>query len=134
MRHLLFILLSLNFFTLTLSAVDATLTIEKDVEHRSHIALMDGSAEQNQRVFNIFLSDLKISGHFLPEGVHNQGDFSSNFIAPGLKSQEYVLKYTMNLGSGAKLTVRLLKASDGTELFKKKLFYTRHKQDAIPDT
>jgi len=119
LRHLLLIVLSLNFFTLTLSAVDATLTIEKDVEQRSRIALMDGSANQNARVFNIFLSDLKISGHFLPDSTHNTGDYTSNFILPALKSQEYVLKYNMSQGSGTKLLVRLLKASDGTQLFKK---------------
>ena len=119
MRHLFVVLLSMTFFTLNLFGVDATLKIEKDVEQRARIALMDGSSEQSSKVFNILLSDLKISGHFLPDTTHHIGDLSSNYIIPALKSQEYVLKYTMDQRSGTKLLVRLLKASDGTQIFKK---------------
>jgi len=104
---------------LNLFGVDATLKIEKDVEQRTRIALVDGSSDQNSKVFNIFLSDLKISGHFLPDSTHHVGDVSSNMILPTLKGQEYVLKYVMDQQSGSKLFVRLLKASDGTQLFKK---------------
>ena len=119
MRHLFVVLLSITFFTLNLFGVDATLKIEKDVEQRARIALMDGSSEQSSKVFNILLSDLKISGHFLPDTTHHIGDLSSNYIIPALKSQEYVLKYTMDQRSGTKLLVRLLKASDGKQIFKK---------------
>ena len=66
MRHLFVVLLSMTFFTLSLFGVDAPLKIEKDVEQRTRIALMDGSSEQSSEVFNILLSDLKVSGHFLP--------------------------------------------------------------------
>ncbi|WP_373032312.1 Tol-Pal system protein TolB [Sulfurovum sp.] len=119
MKHLLVLLISINFFTINLFGVDATLKIEKDVEQRARIALMDGSSEQSSKVFDILLSDLKLSGHFLPDSTHHIGDISSNYIIPALKSQEYVLKYAMNQQSGAKLLVRLLKASDGTQVFKK---------------
>ncbi|MBT8343866.1 MAG: Tol-Pal system protein TolB [Sulfurovum sp.] len=119
MRHLFIIALSVTFFTLNLFGVDATLKIEKDVEQRARIALMDGSSEQSSKVFDILLSDLKISGHFLPDTTHHIGELSSNYIIPALKSQEYVLKYAMEQRSGTKLLVRLLKASDGTQMFKK---------------
>jgi len=119
LRHLLVLLLSINFFTSNLFGVDATLKIEKDVEQRARIALMDGSSEQSSKVFNILLSDLKISGHFLSDSTHHIGDLSSSYIIPALKSQEYVIKYSMDQRSGAKLLVRLLKASDGTQIFKK---------------
>jgi len=109
----------MTFFTLNLFGVDATLKIEKDVEQRSRIALMDGSSEQSSKVFDILLSDLKISGHFLPDSTHHIGDLSSNYIIPALKSQEYVIKYSMDQRSSIKLLVRLLKASDGTQIFKK---------------
>jgi len=109
----------MTFFTLNLFGVDATLKIEKDVEQRARIALMDGSSEQSSKVFDILLSDLKISGHFLPDTTHHIGDLSSNYIIPALKSQEYVIKYAMEQRSGTKLLVRLLKASDGTQIFKK---------------
>jgi TolB protein len=106
--------LSLNLF-----AVDATLRIEKDVEHRSRIALEDASPSVNEKFFKILLSDLKISGHFLADSKHHRGDLDSDFIAPALKSKEYVLRYALTQSSGTKLVIRLLKASDGTQLFKK---------------
>jgi len=113
-RYFLLLLLSLNLF-----AVDATLKIETDVEHRTRIALEDGSSAINNKFFNILLSDLKLSGHFLSDSKHNRGDFSSNFITPVLKSKEYVIKYSLTQNSGTKLLVRLLKASNGKEIFKK---------------
>lgn len=114
MRYLVLLLLSLNLF-----AVDATLRIEKDVEHRSRIALVDASSSVNGKFFKILLSDLKISGHFLADTTHHRGDLASSFIAPALKSKEYVLRYALTQGSGTKLMIRLLKASDGTQVFKK---------------
>jgi len=114
LRYLLLVLLSLNLF-----AFDASLKIEKDVEQRSRIAVEDASTSLNDKFFNILLSDLKISGHFLADTTHYRGDFSSNFIAPALKSKEYVLRYVLTQKSGTKLTIRLLKASDGKELLKK---------------
>ena len=114
MRYLLLLLLSLNLF-----AVDATLRIEKDVEHRSRIALVDASPSVNEKFFKILLSDLKISGHFLADSRHHRGDLNSQFIAPALKSKEYVLRYSLTQGAGTKLMIRLLKASDGKQVFKK---------------
>ena len=119
MKHLLLSLLFINLFTSTLFAVDATLKIEKDVEQRARIAVIDGSRNEDSRVFSIFLSDLKISGHFLPDSTHHVGDVKSNFIVPALKSQEYIIKYTMSQQGRTSLFVRLIKASDGVELFKK---------------
>lgn len=114
MKFILLLLLSLNLF-----AVDATLKIEKDVEQRAKIALVDGSATQNNKVFDILSSDLKISGHFLADTTHNQGDVASDFIPPTLKGNEYILKYTYSEQGGSTLFVRLLKGSDGAEIFKK---------------
>jgi TolB protein len=118
-QHLLLSLLLINFMSSSLFAVDATLKIEKDVEERARIAIIDGSSNEDSRVFNIFLSDLKISGHFLPDTTHHVGDVKSNFIVPALKSQEYIIKYTMSQQGKTSLFVRLIKASDGVELFKK---------------
>jgi TolB protein len=107
------------FYLTTLFAVDATLKIEKDVEQRTRIAVVDGSAIQDKSAFKILLSDLKISGHFLPDKVHYTGEISSNIILPTWKGQEYILKYALTKSGGSKLLVRLLKASDGSQLFKK---------------
>ncbi len=114
MRFLLLLLLTLNLF-----AVDATLTIEKDVEQRARIGLEDGSAFPNERLFHLLVSDLKISGHFLVDQRSHNGDFDSSMIAPVFKGQEYVLKYRLSQGAGTKLTVKLLQASNGHEIFKK---------------
>jgi len=112
-------LLLLIVVTFNLLAVDATLTIEKDVEQRARIALEDGSGVPDEKVFRILLSDLKISGHFLADEKHYMGSFDGAVLDPSLKAKEYILKYTLNQASGVKLTVKLVKASDGTELFKK---------------
>jgi len=114
LRYLLLLLITLNLF-----AVDATLTIEKDVEQRAKIALEDGSSLPNEQLFSILLSDLKISGHFLVDETPHRGSFDGPVLDPALKSQEYVLKYMMVQTGGTKLSVRLLKASDGTQIFKK---------------
>ncbi|RLA58601.1 MAG: Tol-Pal system protein TolB, partial [Epsilonproteobacteria bacterium] len=119
MRYIFTLFIASNFFIVGLFAVDATLKIEKDVEQRTRIALMDGSEEHNTMVFNILFSDLKISGHFLPDQTQHKGEVSDNYILPELKNQEYVLKYAMNQGSGARLLLRLLRASDGKQIFKK---------------
>ena len=119
MKHILLSLLFINFLTSALYGVDASLKIEKDVEERARIAVIDGSANEDSRVFSIFQSDLKISGHFLPDSTHHVGDVKSNFIVPALKSQEYIIRYSMSQQGKTRLFVRLIKVSDGVELFKK---------------
>ena len=114
LRYILLLLLSLNLF-----AVDASLKIETDVEHRTRIALEDGSASVNNKFFNILLSDLKISGHFLADSKHHRADFNSKLISPSMKSKEYILRYRLSHSTGTKLIIRLLKASNGAEVFKK---------------
>ena len=114
LRYFLFLFLALNLY-----GADATLKIEKDVEHRSRIALVDASTVPNNIFFKILLSDLKISGHFLADTKHHKGDLNSNFLLPVFKNKEYVLKYELTQKSGTKLFVRLLKASDSSEVFKK---------------
>jgi len=116
LRKIVWLLVALS---VTVFAVDATLKIEKDVEQRAHIALVDSSSLANQKVFELFTSDFKISGHFLPDKKVYKGDISTNFILPSLKTQEYVLKYTLTQTSSSKLLIRLFKASDSTQIFKK---------------
>ena len=118
LKKLLYILL-FSFLTLDLYGVDATLKIEKDVEDRARIAVVDGSVTQDERIFKMLLSDFKMSGHFLADQKHHVGDVTSNFIDPALKSREYVLKYMLSKTNGSKLLIRLFKASDGTQIFKK---------------
>jgi len=104
---------------LNLFAADATLKIEKDVEQRTRIALIDASAVVNNTFFKILQSDFKISGHFIVDKTHHKGDLNSNYLLPVLKSKEYVLKYSLSQQTGTKLIIRLLKASNSTEVYKK---------------
>ncbi len=113
------ILLFSLLITTNLLAYDATLKIEKDVEQRARIALVDGSSTPNSTFFEILVSDLKVSGHFLADTTPYTGDFNSNFIEPKLKSYDYVLKYDLVQDSGTKLTIRLLRGADGSQLYKK---------------
>jgi len=99
--------------------VDATVKIEKDVEHRTRIALVDASTNINNTFFKILQADLKISGHFIADRTHHKGDIGSNYLSPVLKSKEYVLIYMLTQERGIKLLIRLVKASDSTEVFKK---------------
>ena len=125
MKYFLFLFLSLNLY-----GVDATLKIEKDVEQRSRIALIDASSKADTKFFKILLSDLKISGHFLADSTHHKGEMNSNFLLPAVKSNEYVLKYALSKQSDTKLLIRLLKASDGSEVFKKS--YTIPTRNKVP--
>lgn len=111
MRFLLFVVLSLQLF-----AVDATLTIVKDVEQRARISLVDGSSQSalTQKFFNTMLSDLKISGHFLPDMKHHLGGISNNTIDPKMKSKDIVMKYTLVQSAGLKVVVKLFKASNSS--------------------
>jgi TolB protein len=116
--HLLSLLFALC--ATALFGVDATLKISKDVEQRARIAVVDGSTTPNPTFFQLFLSDLKISGHFLADKQHHRGEIGSNTIPPALKSKEYILKYQLNQSSGTELLVRLIKTATGAELFKKR--------------
>jgi len=112
-------LLWLLMISIHLFAIDATLQIEKDVEDRTHIAIVDASSTPTPKVSQIMMSDLKISGHFLVDtDIYKEG-FSSSIVTPKLKSQEYVIKYKYDSSSGAKLVIRVLKASNSKEIFKK---------------
>jgi len=105
--------------TLQLFAVDATLKIEKDVEQRARISLVDGSGSSSgmsEKFFNTLFSDLKISGHFLPDRTHHYGSVTNGTIAPSLKSKDYVLKYALSQSGGLKATVKLFNASDASLL------------------
>lgn len=114
MRILLLILVVIKLY-----AVDATIKVEKDVEQRARIALIDASPVVDKTFSKILLQDFKISGHFLADNKLYYGDLNSDYLLPKLKSKEYVLKFALSKQVGAKLIIRLLKASDSTEVLKK---------------
>jgi len=117
LKSLFFILFFLLLYPLW--GVDATLKIETDVEKRTRVALIDSTSIPNQQLFEIFHSDLKISGHFIVDKKHHRGELISGSIPSDLKSQEYILKYSLSGYSSAKLVIVLLRASDGATVLRK---------------
>ncbi|MEA3419510.1 MAG: Tol-Pal system protein TolB [Campylobacterota bacterium] len=115
MKYLIMVL-----FTFQLFAVDANLKIEKDVEQRTRISLVDTStgvaSGLSEKFFTTMISDLKISGHFLPDTTHHRESMQSDMVAPRLKSKDYVLKYRLSQGGGLKVVIKLFRASDASLL------------------
>jgi len=91
MRFILFILLSASLF----GGFDAKLTIEKKADQRASIAVVDGSdpGKTGQKIHAIFVADLKISGHFLPDETYRNGNYGDGLVDPALRSRQYVIKY-----------------------------------------
>ena len=117
MRYLLIL-----FFVVRVFAVDANLKIEKDVEQRARVALVDASGSKSAisgKFFSTLVSDLKISGHFLPDNKYHTGSMIGNSISPLLKSKDYVLKYSLEQSTGVKATIKLYRASNATLLMSK---------------
>ena len=107
---------------LLLAAPDVKLKISKDVDQRASIAVMDGGTQTStsKKLHTIFVSDLKISGHFVPSKTYYTGTYNSH-IMPAMRSKEYVLKYQFSKNSrGAVLVIKLLKGANSTIVMEKK--------------
>ena len=119
MRFILFFLL----FTFNLMATDAVLTIEKDVESKTSLSLIEdastaGSTQNHQKMFALLINDLKMSGHFTIDEKPRRGDFGDSMLPPELHDREYILKYSY-APSGTKLDIKLINASDNSIFFQK---------------
>ena len=119
LRYFVTLLVIAVFGVKAVFAVDATLKIEKDVEQRTRIALVDGSSVKSEQFFHMLFSDFKISGHFLADEAYRKGDITSNYLLPELKNSEYVLKYALSQDAGSRLVIRLIRTSDNMEILKK---------------
>lgn len=112
MRFLIFFLLTFSLF----AEVDATIRIEKDVDQRAKVALVDKSTTLSEHLsakfFKILLDDLKIAGNFVTDKSHH---FSGDTVSDG----EYIIEYNLNLSSGASMDLKLLKVGSDQALFSK---------------
>jgi len=101
------------------SGVDATLKIEKDVDTRAKIAIIDANSHKNRLVkesLKILRDDLKISGHFLPSSEYLTAKYDSNETIKSKNPIEYALKYKISkTDRGALLALKLLKVTDTKE-------------------
>jgi len=115
MRLLWFVWLSV----LAYAQFDATLTVEKKVDQRVHVAVLDGSTPTplSKKIHTLFLADLKISGHFLPDETYRPGSYENAIVDPALRADDYVIKYHF-LQEDARntLLVKLINAADSKVL------------------
>ena len=116
MRYILFFLLTFN-----LHSFDAVLDIEKDVETKATISLMEdastaGSSVNHSKMFTVLLNDLKISGHFTVDTKLQRGNFDDPLLPVELHDREYLLKYKYG-ASGTTLNVKLIRVADSLMVF-----------------
>lgn len=119
MKYILFFLLTFNLYSF-----DAVLDIEKDVETKPSIALMEdsstaGSTANHSKMFGILLNDLKISGHFTVDTKLQRGTFDDTLLPVNLHDREYVIKYKYG-ASGTTLDVKLIRVADSFMVFQNK--------------
>jgi len=113
MRFILLFLLTINLF-----AIDAELTIEKDVDSKASLSIIEdensaGSSRFHQKIFELLLNDIKMSGHFNADTTHHKGSFDDVMIAPELHDREYILKYSYS-PTGDKLHIKLVQTYDNS--------------------
>jgi len=116
MRYLLFFLLTLNLYSF-----DAVLNIEKDVDAKATLTLMEdastaGSTVNHSKMFKILVDDLKMSGHFIVDKQLGRGNFDDNTVPMEVRDREYLLKYKY-ASSGTTLSVKLIRVADGFMVF-----------------
>ncbi|KIM04606.1 MAG: hypothetical protein KN64_06975 [Sulfurovum sp. AS07-7] len=126
MKFLIFALL----FTMSLWSEEFSLTIEKDVSKKANIGVVEdiNRGANGEKMFHLFVNDLKLTGHFTPDGIYRQAPFASNAVPTQSMSREFILKYS-NVYANS-LDVRLMRSSDGVVIFAKK--YSASSADKFP--
>jgi TolB protein len=102
---------------------DAQLTIEKKVDERVRIAVLDGSlpSEISKKIASIFIADLKISGHFIPDETYRVGTYAGTMIDPALRGNDYVLIYAFSRETDdAMLQVKVLDAANSKRILERR--------------
>lgn len=98
------------------AAPDATMRISKDMDQRASIAIIDSSEAGtiSAKLHKVFVSDLKISGNFVP-------DPKSHLSSTKLRAKDYLLEYIFTpTGSGATLDITLTSSASSKLISKKR--------------
>ncbi len=116
MRYILFFLLTLNLFSF-----DAVLDIEKDVDSKTTLSLVEdtstaGSTVNHSKMFQILVNDLQMSGHFIVDKQLRRGDFNDPMVPVELHSREYILRYRYGT-TGTTLNLKLIRVADGVVVY-----------------
>ena len=125
MRVLLFVVLFVNL--IFADTPDAVLKIEKSVDSRAKISIMasnDSSKRYIKKVNKLFISDFKVSGHFLVDENITTGSY--NVIADSIKSKSlYTLVYKYTTTNGASLDIKLFKGNPKKQVLHKNYSVSR---------
>jgi len=118
MRYILFFLLTLNLYSF-----DAVLNIEKDVDSKATLSLVEdsataGASANHSKMFNLLLNDIKMSGHFVVDETLRRAPFADGMLPVELHDREYILKYAYNR-AGTSLQIKLLRVADNNVMYKK---------------
>ena len=116
MRYLLFFLLTLNLFSF-----DAVLDIEKDVDSKATLSLVEdtataGSTVNHSKMFQILVNDLQMSGHFIVDKQLRRGDFNDPMVPVELHDRQYILRYRYGT-TGTTLNLKLIRVADGAMVY-----------------
>ncbi len=118
MRKMRYFILLWIVSVIHLFALDATIKIEKDVDPRARVLIIDESAtlsSQSKEIYNIFSEDMTISGHFKIEGGYNNRETGNPYDMTKVK---YILKYRYEDKDGvAKVSVSLIDKSSNNRVF-----------------
>jgi len=126
MRYLLLTIV-IFFAILNADEPDAVLKIEKSVDGRAKIAIIASNKtlpSKLKKINSLFLSDLKVSGHFLPENNISIKSYSTPVIDLSNKTQ-YVLMYELTGNKGATLDIKLFKGSPKKQILHKNYSVSR---------
>jgi len=116
LRYIIFFILTFNLYSF-----DAVLSIEKDVDSKATLSLLEdtttsGSSANHSKMFKLLLTDLKMSGHFKVDTQLRRGYFDDTLLPIELHDREYILKYSYSQ-NGTELKVKLVTTADSTVLF-----------------
>lgn len=107
--------------TFNLYSFDAVLSIEKDVDSKATVSLLEdtttsSSSKYHSKMFKLLITDLKMSGHFQVDTQLRRGYFNDTLLPIELHDREYILKYSYSK-KGTELKVKLVSTSDSSTLF-----------------
>jgi len=118
MKYVLFFLLTLNLYSF-----DAVLNIEKDVESKATLSLVEdsataGASSNHSKMFSLLLNDIKMSGHFVVDETLRRAAFGNGMLPVELHDREYILKYAYDR-AGTNLQVKLVRVADNNVIYQK---------------
>jgi len=108
---------------------DAVLKIEKSVKSRSKVAIFsskDSSADYVKRVNKLFVSDLKVSGHFVADGNISAIGFDTPvMVIPSKSEYSLIYRFSKTPQGGASLDIKLFSGNPKKQILNKNYSVTR---------